>query len=1360
MDPFASFNTDPNQAPLPDPFQSFDAAPLIINSVPETPPETVPEVIATSPPPASPKPLEPPIKDPISANEENTFLNAGDDKEDHDLTTKITDPPTLEKAKMSTKAGLSTSLMEGISAKLQSCDKGDTSVFSNFKKYTMIGTQRGCIYVFDLTEELIQLLTPPDTDPVTSLAYCETYELLVSSNQRGKITIWDITKGKVVKEISDIHSFSVTSLSFINQNPMLLLSVDISGVTYVTEIQKRMWIVSITSTKFPTISDGIGICSTLSLPTETTLVAQNSMSNTILYTSTNIQRRSKTTLWAKPADINQSAIPCLAWSFGIIQGTRDPVPLLARGWDRHLEFYCADGPIDRWLSIFDQLTNATILCLSWLEAQKTVFLDQEGQLSIFDLSYLNIIETVDLTAINPISIPVSNQMLYGSTPVSYHLSFYGKEGKVYMLEPKILYCGSIKTVTERVEEQIQEGNYVNGIAIYTSYYETTIRDEYSTQAKLLQQKIVNLLIEYIECAFGINKLYNTNNIHIDDNLDNVVNTCYCVCSQINCVNELYNKLYPLFYSTKQYHTFFKYLLNGLKSQTITYLPNEMLIKFIQYMIAMDRQNELENTIIKMDMTKLKIDELINICSSFHLYHAVLYIFNRQLKKFFPPIILLLNNYEVTHRDDIAKILFDYLFLLFDGKCYPDGNVDQQLLPCLIAEITGFICNKRKIDNTLYPALHLLINYSLTDTLTVISTVFNDPNKYGNITQYPNKTPLHFFCPSQQDIFESLCSEILDKSEESIENKSKVVNFLGLTIASGEIDISTKYFTLILECIFYKVDSYPTNEKQEKENILLTLIRQWSINDYDIEHIIEIANTSSLSPVTALLHRKTGDITQGLLSYLNNNDMEMKKQVFGFIMSEVNESNEQFRDKMLGILKNYMTQLLELDMYQSTMLLLQLIPHEIENILEKLGNGEEQCKLLNYLVGDGDNEDQKKRLTNLKDSTHFQISQEMEYNYIELLCKYDQSKIPIYLKEHHTYDTDKVMDLCKEYKLQKCVIYLMMQKAQYIEAFELLKQELMDVINELTKELNNENIDLDHSNNITSLESGVDSAVDVLSLYNEDGNKSKNDSSEYWYSLLDLLDKNRENIIKGIKNKEILTQFNNILINVIGKILTSMRKYVLIKDIMDYILRRHGKDNLGPFRSIVSEIMEGNSNDIRIVGVAKSIIEKDAFKTSSNIFHEIMPFRPISQICIICGKAMNYDPNLPFDIKLYNCGHMCHNSCTNCKCCILCCKESESENYRPFSVINEAVSEEQKKIELLEEELEKKYKLPKCYKLVNLDNEFDKLDEDLNEYTFNDEDVFELTAPLLPPEEKRRLTMMVQQITQPLNQTIQFADSPL
>lgn len=1272
----------------------------------------------------------------IISNNTNIFDNLPTNGIDNDLTSKNTNVETLEKAKMSSKAGLSTSLMESISAKLQMCDKGDASVLSWFDRFTMIGTTRGCIFVFDRNQELVNILTPPDIDPVTSLAYCDAYELLVSSNRRGKITIWDMAKGKVVKEIGDIHSFSITSLSFVSQNPMLLLSVDIGGVTYLTEIQKRMWIISVNPQKFPTIAEGIGLCSTFIINNDNTLVAQSSLSNTIIYKSNSVTRRGKVALWPKPDDISPTAIPCMAWSLGIIQGTRDPVPLLARGWDKHLEFYCADGPYDRWLSIFDQKTDAPVLCLSWLESQKTVFLDQEGQLSIFDLSFLNIIETVDLTAINPISIPVSNQTLYGSTPVSYHLSFYGREGKVYMLEPKILYCGSIKTVYERVEEQINDGNYVNGLAIYSTYYETTIRDEYSTQAKLLQQKILNLLKEYIECAFGKGPK------HIEDNLENVVSTSYKICESLNRVDELYNTIFPIFLNTNQFNTFFNHLINGLKSQTITNLPIEMFNQFIQYMLHMDKQTELENTIIKMDLSKVNIQEFISVCSSHHLYHSVLYIFNRHLKKYFSPIILLFNNYEVTNRKDIGDILMNYLKLLFEGKCYPDGNIDKQIVPAIISEVCGFICNKRIVENSNYPALHILLKLSIDDTLNLLSVPFNNPNTYSSIFEYPNHVALKFICPTEQEIFESLCSEILDKQDESLENKSKVINFLGLSVASGEINIPKSYYTLILECLFYNVDTYPKDIIQERQNILLTLIRQLNIEDYDIEHIIEVANNSILSPVTALLHRKTGDITQGLLSYINNKDEEMRKQVFAFILGEVNESNEQFRDKMLGILKKYINNLIEIDMYKSTLLLLQLLPNEIDNILDNL-DGEKQCNFLEYLVGEGNNADEKMRLSNLKESTHYKISDELEYNYLTLLCKYNQEKIEPYLRNHYTYDIDKVLELCKEYQLKKCVIFLMVKKELYLEAYELLKQDIIIELDEFSKEMC-DNCDINNCKHIEKLKLSIDDGVDLLCHYS-----LKSKDTECWYGLLTLINDNRKNMMDKIQNNE----YNTVIINLIGKILSEMKKYIPIKDIMEYILQTHGKDELGPFRFIISEIMLGNTTDIRIVQTAKKITEKDAFKTSSNIFHEIMPFTPQSTYCSICEKKIDNDSIS--DIIVFNCGHICHSNCTIVNCCTLCCKASESDNYHPFSTISASHRESEVNIEYNVNKIQ----IPRCYMTVNLDYEYDRLeneDYDLDE----DNDFFECTPPLLPFEEKRRLIQMVQQITQPLNQEIIFTDNQL
>ena len=99
-----------------------------------------------------------------------------------------------------------------------------TAIASNEERCIAIGTDRSLVLVFDSFQEVRQILgntaNADNNGPVTSLDLSSNSISLIVGFVSGRIVLWDIVKGTIIKSLSELHAAPVTTLRFFESGGM------------------------------------------------------------------------------------------------------------------------------------------------------------------------------------------------------------------------------------------------------------------------------------------------------------------------------------------------------------------------------------------------------------------------------------------------------------------------------------------------------------------------------------------------------------------------------------------------------------------------------------------------------------------------------------------------------------------------------------------------------------------------------------------------------------------------------------------------------------------------------------------------------------------------------------------------------------------------------------------------------------------------------------------------------------------------------------------------------------------------------------------------------------------------------------
>ena len=423
-------------------------------------------------------------------------------------------------------------------------------------RFIAIGTQRGMILVFDLFEVLRHQLgrhlpengsvmvdgglwNSSQTGSITSLAISGNGEALLAGYTSGFLVLWDVIRGVVIKSMVDVHHSPITSVRFLTDKDLKVVTVDAGGlVNKLTFSKNILW--SAYSMDTECLLDGTAgqILATHVLPPyvqkpikagapklnmppllhKLVLIALSSERSSFAVAvepSISVLHR-----WSKPPDdriqpknseldlsTGQSYLPCLAWGWSLVSGGGGVVsPILARSWGCCLQLLRASFPIldhdggevFHWpaFGIHDEFdTPAPVVALEWLGERSLVYLTVTNEFTVVDTVMMTMLERLDFSGLKLIyaefalsrvvaihegeSELLMDRLKHNPPPIcmTFQNSFICSDNRLLVLCQEEVKNVSILNAKRRISALEEDGEWLEALALALDHYENTIKSQ-------------------------------------------------------------------------------------------------------------------------------------------------------------------------------------------------------------------------------------------------------------------------------------------------------------------------------------------------------------------------------------------------------------------------------------------------------------------------------------------------------------------------------------------------------------------------------------------------------------------------------------------------------------------------------------------------------------------------------------------------------------------------------------------------------------------------------------------------------------------------------------------------------------------
>jgi len=446
-------------------------------------------------------------------------------------------------------SGVVISTLDAISRQLQKNaavqyqhSPGLPTAVSVHSKFIAIGTDRSLVLLFDHFQEVRQILGSTgdaETDgPVTSIDVSSGCDLLVSGFVSGKVVLWDILKGTVLKVVPEAHASPLTVVRFYNEGTTSVVSVDTKGCVNKLSFTKTMWM-SYNVTVECLLDGAAGQVPALTVlppwsltdaarPTKQPASSSDPVGgggagaapgapNPLLGLSIIAISSEKTSFvvgvepavkvifkWPRPpgvrGDGTEPFLPCLSLGWSLVRGGGPKVmPVLARGLGPSVQLLRVSvesttgaAPTPSFVACESFTSAAPVLAVEWLGQQVVAFLDANFVLHIVDTLSMSLLEATDVssklvfatyirgTALKPAApAPLED----GAAPVapfrtdvqSFQNSFRACDGRLYLLGNATLQTARVQSWTQRIEALVEDGEWLEALAHSLDHYEAAIK---------------------------------------------------------------------------------------------------------------------------------------------------------------------------------------------------------------------------------------------------------------------------------------------------------------------------------------------------------------------------------------------------------------------------------------------------------------------------------------------------------------------------------------------------------------------------------------------------------------------------------------------------------------------------------------------------------------------------------------------------------------------------------------------------------------------------------------------------------------------------------------------------------------------
>ncbi|KAI5119863.1 hypothetical protein M0805_000697 [Coniferiporia weirii] len=312
--------------------------------------------------------------------------------------------------------------------------------------------------------------------------------------------------------------------------------------------------------------------------------------------------------------------------------------------------------------IFDErgifTLRSDILAIQWINMNQLI-LFTDTTLEVLDIRALKVVESVfydSLDLISPtLSYTSSGTLTYQDSIRDVQHSVRTYKGKIFVLGYRELKVGTLLSWADRILSFVQDGDFLSAINLARDYYlcqakgnKNGLPEDTSLMRAVVGEKMKELMTASARYAFSEDRMTDSTHVTPENRgvdrtslFEDLVSTCARACIALDEFDTLFEDLFQYYDDSGISRIYLQQLEPFVLDNSIHYIPPRITQRLVRMYDQDGRQAAAERLIWHIDPDCLDINQSLILCQKYHLYDALVYIYNTALHDYITPVVELL-----------------------------------------------------------------------------------------------------------------------------------------------------------------------------------------------------------------------------------------------------------------------------------------------------------------------------------------------------------------------------------------------------------------------------------------------------------------------------------------------------------------------------------------------------------------------------------------------------------------------------------------------------------------------------------------------------------------------------------------------
>ncbi|EJD02930.1 lateendosome to vacuole transport-family protein [Fomitiporia mediterranea MF3/22] len=944
--------------------------------------------------------------------------------------------------------------------------------------------------------------------------------------------------------------------------------------------------------------------------------------------------------------------------------------------------------------------RSDILAIQWLNLNQ-IILFTDATLEVFDIRASKVVENVAYEALNLVSPTLSytanGAMAYQDSVRDIHHSVRVYKGKIFLLEYKEVKVGTLLSWADRILAYVQEGDFLSAINLARDYYlgqakgnKNGLPEDVDAMHAMVGEKMSDLMVASARYAFSEDRLTDSTHVTADNRgvdrtslFEDLVSTCARACIALDEFDFLFEDLFQYYddsgISQIYLHQLEPFILDG----SIHFIPPRITQRLVAMHDECGDYEAAERLIWHIDPDCLDINQVLTLCQKYHLYDALIYIYNSALQDYITPIVELLGmvrKVQQTRRDRMLGVsdfnhpasydgineenlvlnayrIYPYLSNILSGLRYPS---ETPLSPedALKAQndVYSFLFHGRSfvwpaggggklvltadeeggIEPT-YPYARLLLRFDAEAFLHVVDIAFEQ----SYLNDETNGT-------SRQIIIKILL-DIVVTSGPSLSPAD--VTFVNIFVARNVpkypqfIHIAPSALQNLLIGLASDADQSTREDRQLAAEFLLS-----AYTPHDSEKILHLFENAGFFRILRTWYRQEGQWAALLRTYVHDPELS-SEEVFPNVEQTLSHAlragRNQLPEDVISSLQYSIPLLLQMSIPHTALLIDKYAPGMHSKVIDdfQVTDDHKRYAYLRCLLGPPLNGDESLGFTR-ENGPSTSVSASLQKLYLRLLCQLEPSNVIVGLEylPTNSLDTDEIVRICEEERMYEAVVWLINEESA-VESLSRLEEfsrnQTADLGEALLREEGSATVTPELEEQLAKFEALCRMGIDICREHSEQTAEADVPLEDLWFKLLssqiDAVQAISSSISYGDGVSSCTPAEERVISSLRGLVQYSFTSLVavsstkavsfprLFKRLVDSTAHSHSQSGAkyAEFRNIITSMLESYRSEGDLLAMSKRIIDTDFFDTYEDLTKERSKGWPAaSSKCLTCRKAVH------------------------------------------------------------------------------------------------------------------------------------------